>query len=124
MDDSTSPKKPGQLTPATVAAVSSLVSVQPGAIVSRVLCRAGKASVTAFAFDAGQSLSEHTAPFDALVHVTSGSARITIAGDERRVGAGEVVLMPANVPHAVAAPEPFTMVLTMLPTEARGAQSS
>jgi quercetin dioxygenase-like cupin family protein len=70
--------------------------------------------VTVFSFDKGQGLSEHTAPFDALVHVIEGQAEIIIGGTPHPVSAGEVILMPANVPHAVRAPERFKMLLTMI----------
>jgi len=67
-----------------------------------------------FAFDAGQGLSEHTAPFDALVHVLEGKVEITISGKPYRLGAGELILMPANAPHALKAITRFKMLLTML----------
>jgi len=70
--------------------------------------------VTLFAFDEGQSLSEHTAPFDAVAHVLEGEALITIAGVPVTVPPGDVILMPANQPHAVAAPKRFKMLLTMI----------
>jgi quercetin dioxygenase-like cupin family protein len=70
--------------------------------------------VTLFAFDRGQELSEHTTPFDALVQVVDGRLEVTIGGVDVRLGAGEVVRMPADVPHAVRAPEACRMVLTML----------
>jgi quercetin dioxygenase-like cupin family protein len=71
-------------------------------------------TVTLFAFDRGQGLSEHSAPFDALVQVVDGTLELTIGGADVRVSAGEIVRMPANVPHALQAPEPAKMVLTML----------
>ena len=71
-------------------------------------------TVTAFAFDGGESLSEHSAPYDALVQVLEGEAGITIAGKRQVVPAGEVILLPANVPHAVDAPGRFKMLLTMI----------
>jgi quercetin dioxygenase-like cupin family protein len=94
--------------------LSDLVDVAEGAIVSRVLASTGGGSVTLFAFDGGQGLSEHTAPFDALVQVVDGTLEVTIGGVEVTVGAGEIVRMPANVPHALHAPGPSRMVLTML----------
>jgi quercetin dioxygenase-like cupin family protein len=97
--------------PATVA---SLVEYQADSIVSRVLIKQPAGSVTLFAFDAGQSLSEHTVPHDALVHVLDGAAEITIAGTLHRVPAGEAILMPAHTPHAVNAGVRFKMLLTML----------
>jgi len=94
--------------------LSELVDVAPGAIVSRVLAKSGGGNVTLFAFDRGQGLSEHTAPFAALVQVVDGCLELTIGGAEVRVGGGEVILMPANIPHALHAAEPSRMVLTML----------
>lgn len=95
-------------------ALGGLIAVAEGAIVSRVLASSGGGNVTLFAFDGGQGLSEHTAPFDALVQVIDGSLNVTIGGEEIAVQTGEVVLMPADVPHALSAPEPARMVLTML----------
>jgi quercetin dioxygenase-like cupin family protein len=96
------------------SALIELANVSEGAIVSRVLAKSGGGNVTLFAFDQGQSLSEHTAPFDALVQVVDGCLELTIGGTEVRVGGGEIVRMPANVPHALHAAEPSRMVLTML----------
>lgn len=93
-----------------------LVQYQAGAVVSRQIVKQEKGNVTLFAFDAGQELSEHTAPFDALVHVIDGEAEITIAGKPIRTRAGEMVLMPANQPHALKAISRFKMVLTMIRT--------
>jgi quercetin dioxygenase-like cupin family protein len=94
--------------------LTGLVDVAEGAIVSRVLASSGGGNVTLFAFDRGQGLSEHTAPFDALVQVVDGRLDVTIGGAEMTVGAGEIVRMPAGVPHALHAPEPARMLLTML----------
>lgn len=91
-----------------------LVSYQDGSIVSRTLASRDGGSVTLFAFAAGQSLSEHTAPFDALVHVLDGSAELTIGGETLTAIAGRAVLMPANIPHALHASTPFKMLLIML----------
>ena len=85
-----------------------------GSIVSRVLVENSVGTVTLFTFDAGQGLSEHTAPFDALVHVLDGQGRFTIGGRACRVAAGQMLLMPAGVPHAVKAVKRFKMLLTML----------
>jgi quercetin dioxygenase-like cupin family protein len=87
---------------------------QGGAVVSRVLLKRAGGTVTFFAFDAGEELSEHTAPFDAIVHVLEGEARITIAGRAVKLTAGQMVLMPAHQPHAVAATTRFKMLLTMI----------
>jgi quercetin dioxygenase-like cupin family protein len=91
-----------------------LVAYQEGAVVSRLLLKRAGGTITLFAFDEGQSLSEHTAPFDAVAHVLEGEAEITIAGTPLRVRAGDMVLMPANQPHAVQARTRFKMLLTMI----------
>lgn len=85
-----------------------------GSVVSRVLLKRSGGTITFFAFDAGQELSEHTAPFDALAHILEGDAEITISGKAVRVGAGEMVLMPANQPHALIARTRFKMLLIMI----------
>ena len=97
-------------------ALLDLVQYQPEAIVSRVLAKRAAGSVTLFAFDAGQELSEHTTPFDAVVTVFDGEAEITIAGTSHRVRAGEAILMPAHTPHALRAVGRFRMMLTMIRT--------
>ena len=97
-----------------VSMVADLVAYQAGAIVSRVLLKRETGTVTLFAFDAGQELSEHTTPYDALVQVIDGEAAITIAGRSHRVGAGEVIVMPAQQPHALRAVARFKMLLTMI----------
>jgi len=94
--------------------ISQMISTQPGAVVSRVLLKRKSGNVTLFAFDAGQELSEHTAPFDALVQVLQGEAKITIAGNSTTVRAGEALLLPAGKPHAVYAPAELRMLLTMI----------
>jgi quercetin dioxygenase-like cupin family protein len=103
-----------KLPPSTVHPLSSLVAYGEGAVVSRTLVAGGAGTVTLFAFDAGQGLSEHSTPFDALVQVLEGEAEITIAGVANRVAAGEIILMPANIPHALSAPVAFKMLLTMI----------
>ena len=99
---------------AEIVRLGDLVNYQEGAVVSRTLVKRQTGTVTAFAFDAGQGLSEHTAAFDALVQMIEGKAEITVAGKPLRVEAGEAVLLPANQPHAVAALTPFKMLLTMI----------
>jgi quercetin dioxygenase-like cupin family protein len=94
--------------------LSGLVDYADGAIVSRTLAEGSSGSLTLFAFDAGQGLSEHSAPFDAFVHVLDGEAELSIGGKRVRACPGQIVRMPANVPHAVAAPVRFKMLLTML----------
>ena len=106
--------KQGSVPPARALELVSLVTYQEGAVVSRTLADKRAGTVTLFAFDAGQKLSEHTAPFDALVQVLEGEAVLTIGGKPVRAQAGQLVLMPADVPHAVQAPERFKMLLTML----------
>jgi quercetin dioxygenase-like cupin family protein len=90
------------------------VEYAPGAIVSKTLAESAAGTVTLFAFDAGQGLSEHSAPFDAHVLVLDGRAQLTIGGKGVEVFAGQWVTMPANVPHAVQAPQRFKMLLVML----------
>ncbi len=104
--------------PATTYATAALVDYQDGSIVSRVLLKASGGNVTLFAFDGGQALSEHSAPYDALVLVVEGEAEIRIAGDPHRVSAGESILLPANIPHAVEAVQRFKMILTMIRAQA------
>jgi quercetin dioxygenase-like cupin family protein len=99
---------------AVPVALVTLAAYQDGAVVSRMLLKRGGGSVTLFAFDEGQSLSEHTAPFDAIALVLEGEAVITIAGVPLTVPAGDIVLMPANQPHAVAARTRCKMLLTMI----------
>jgi|SRR5271167_105653 len=97
-----------------VLRLGDLVSYQEGAVVSRTLIKHQTGTVTAFAFDAGQGLTEHTAAFDALVQMLEGKAEITIIDNPFRVEAGEAILLPANQPHALAALTPFKMLLTMI----------
>ena len=92
----------------------SLVEYQPGSVVSRQIVKKPVGTVTLFAFDAGEGLSEHTAPFDALVNVLEGEAEVSIAGRSHCVKAGELIIMPANEPHALKAPVRFKMMLTMI----------
>ena len=97
-----------------IAKVADLVNYQDGSIVSREIVKKPVGSVTVFAFDEGQGLSEHTAPFDALVHVLEGEVEITIAGKLHRLQSGEMILMPAQQPHALRAMQRFKMILTMI----------
>jgi len=90
------------------------VSYQKGAVVSRSLIKKSKGSVTLFAFDAGQELSEHTVPHDALVILLEGEAEIAIAGTPNRLAAGDALLLPGGKPHAVKASQRFKMCLTMI----------
>lgn len=97
-----------------VLKMADLAAYQEGSVVSRQITKADAGNVTLFAFDAGQELSEHTAPFDALAHVLDGEAEIRISGRVYALGAGEAIIMPANEPHAVKAAKRFKMLLTMI----------
>jgi quercetin dioxygenase-like cupin family protein len=110
MSDSTSAQA---LPPARAVDLAGLVDYADGSIVSRTLVDGDSGSLTLFAFDAGQGLSEHSAPFDAVVQVLDGEVQLRIGGEQVRACRGQAVLMPANVPHAVAAPVRFKMLLTM-----------
>ena len=99
---------------AQVTKPEELVNYQDGAVVSREIVKRPTGNVTLFAFDEGQGLSEHTAPFDALVQVVEGDAEITISGQPHRVQGGEMILMPAGQPHALKALKRFKMILTMI----------
>lgn len=92
----------------------SLIDYQDGSVVSKEVIKKEKGSVTLFAFDKGQGLSEHTAPFDALVYIVDGRAQISIAGKPHNLKAGEVIIMPANSPHSLKAMERFKMLLVMI----------
>ena len=102
------------LEPGRVSSLRGLVEYQPGAVVSRMLVFKRSGTITLFAFDEGQGLSEHTAPYDAIATVLEGRARVTIRGQEFDLGEGEVIVMPANVPHAVHAATRFKMELVMI----------
>ncbi|MBI5241102.1 MAG: cupin domain-containing protein [Elusimicrobia bacterium] len=93
---------------------AGLTDYQDGAVVSRALIQKPTGSVTLFSFAQGQGLSEHTAPFDALVLVLDGEAEIRIAGTPRQVKAGQLIIMPAGKPHALQAVKPFKMALVMI----------
>jgi quercetin dioxygenase-like cupin family protein len=99
---------------AQAAPSADLVSYQKGAIVSREIIRRKTGTVTLFAFDKGQGLSEHTAPFDALVHIMDGQAEITISGIPQIVGKDDIIILPAGKPHALQAVKRFKMLLTMI----------
>lgn len=100
--------------PATAMALHSLITPTEQGIASRVLAKATGGSLTLFAFDAGQGLTEHTSPFDALVLVLDGTLTLTIGGTAVRATPGTIVRMPADVAHAVEAPEAARMLLIML----------
>ena len=101
---------------AEILNLAEMVSYQTGSVVSRQITKAEAGNVTLFAFDEGQELSEHTAPFDALVHVVEGDAEIIISGNSFHLKSGEAIIMPANDPHAVKATSQFKMLLTMIRT--------
>ena len=94
--------------------VAKLVEYVDGSIVSRTIADNEAGTLTLFAFDAGQGLSEHSAPYDAIVQIIDGEAELGIGGDLVRAVAGQIVIMPANVPHSVKAAQRFKMLLTML----------
>jgi len=99
---------------AGVLNLAEAIQIQEDAVVSRTLIKSDAGTVTLFAFDQNQELSEHTAPFDALVHVLEGEVEIRIDQDLHRVANGELLTMPANIPHALKAIKPFKMILTMI----------
>jgi len=94
--------------------IAELVNYQDGSVVSRQITKADAGNVTLFAFDKDQELSEHTAPFDALVHILDGNAEVKISGKGFNLSTGEAIVMPANEPHALKALTPFKMLLTMI----------
>jgi quercetin dioxygenase-like cupin family protein len=94
--------------------LAEMVAWQEGAVVSRTLIDKKAGTVTLFSFDAGQGLSKHTAPFDAMVMILDGTAEISISGNRHTVRAGEMIIMPANKPHALKAAQRFKMALIMI----------
>ncbi|NUN69025.1 MAG: cupin domain-containing protein [Bacteroidetes bacterium] len=105
---------PNAFTPASVFSPAASICYSDHAVVSKIVMKKPNGQVTLFAFDAGEELSEHTTPFDAMVQVVDGTAEIVIAGTPHTVPAGSAIIMPGGVPHAVKAPVPFMMLLTML----------
>jgi quercetin dioxygenase-like cupin family protein len=99
---------------AEILNLAEMVAYQTGSVVSRQVTKSDGGNLTLFAFDAGQELSEHTAPFDALVHVVEGETEIVISGKSFQLKSGEAIIMPADEPHAVRATEQFKMLLTMI----------
>jgi len=97
-----------------VLTLNNMITYQEGAVVSRQITKTEAGNVTLFAFDKDQGLSEHTAPFDALVHILEGGAQVTISGKPFDLKAGDVIIMPANEPHALKAAQRFKMLLTMI----------
>jgi len=96
------------------AVLAEMVGYQAGSVVSRTLVDRPQGTVTLFSFDQGQGLSEHSAPFDAMVQVLEGEGEFVISGRPHRLGAGETIIMPADEPHAVKAPQRFKMLLVMI----------
>ena len=113
MESAKTPKDSIDLKGKTLA-LSALVQYQDGAVVSREIVRGNAGTVTAFAFDKGQQLSEHTAPFDALAVGVDGAADITIGGQVHPIKTGEMIIMPAGIPHALDAVARFKMMLVMI----------
>ncbi len=99
---------------AKVLDLNGLIDYQEGSVVSRQIIKKDIGTVTSFAFDAGEGLSEHTAPFDALVYVYDGEAEVTISGTLNKVGSGELIIMPSNEPHSLQAKKRFKMMLVMI----------
>lgn len=94
--------------------VTQAIQYQEGSVVSKEIIKKSTGTVTLFAFDKGQGLSEHTTPYDALVLIIDGVAEITVSGMKHKVKKGEMLLMPANAPHALKAVKPFKMILIMI----------
>ena len=104
----------GGLAPGLKGVVASLVSYQQGTVVSRTVISSKEGTITLFAFDEGEGLSEHTAPYSALLHVIEGEAEVVISGKKSVLEGGEAVILPAGRPHAVRALKRFKMLLTMI----------
>lgn len=100
--------------------VAELAPYAAGSVVSRSLVKRDTGSATVFSFDKGEGLSEHSAPFDALVHVLDGEAEITVGGVVHRLGAGQMIVMPSGVPHALKAVERFKMLLFLASAKGAG----
>ncbi|MBW1810297.1 MAG: cupin domain-containing protein [Deltaproteobacteria bacterium] len=94
--------------------LKQFVDYADGSVVSKTLLKKDIGNVTLFAFDKGQGLSEHTAPFDAVVYILDGEAEVTIGGQAQNVSAGEMLIMPANIAHALLAKTPYKMLLVMI----------
>ncbi len=114
IDNDAKSKKKAGLKAGEPAQIESLIEYGEDAVVSRTLVENDAGTITLFAFDEGQGLSEHTAPFDALVQVVDGESEIIIGGASNKVKSGELILMPANIHHALRETKRFKMILTML----------
>lgn len=110
-------KQENQLPSAQAVVLKEMVGYETGSIVSRTLAKNKAGNITLFSFDKEQGLSEHSAPFDAIVQILEGKAELTIGGKLVQASQGQMVLMPANVPHSVNAPGPFKMLLIMLKSQ-------
>lgn len=111
---SVQPSSEGTLPKSEAVPLTSLLDIVDGAVVSRTLLKRKTGTITLFSFDQGQGLSEHSAPFDAYVQVLDGEVELTIGGEPVRAKAGDAVVMPANVPHALKATKPLRMLLVMI----------
>jgi quercetin dioxygenase-like cupin family protein len=107
-------EKKKELLPVAPSGLAGLVDYAPKAIVSRTIAETAGGTLTVFAFAEGQGLSEHSAPFDALVNVLDGEGEFIVGGTPHRVQVGQILRMPAGIPHAVRANQPFKMMLIML----------
>lgn len=113
MSDQEENKRPG-ISGVEIHNLIDLLDYQEGSVVSRALLKKKVGTVTFFAFDEGEGLSEHTAPFDAMVYILDGEAEIFISGDPHRVRSGEFIIMPAGKPHSVKSVSRFKMLLIMI----------
>jgi len=102
------------LAPGEKASLASLVAYQSGAVVSRSIMDGKVGTVTLFAFDGGEGLSEHMAPYDALIYLLEGQAEVTVAGKQSLLSQGEGIILPAGRSHSLKAPKKFKMLLTMI----------
>ena len=107
-------KNTAELEPSKTHNLNNLLDYATGSVVSRTIARKKSGTITLFSFDAGQELSEHSAPYDAIVQVLDGQVRLVIGGREVIASVGDIVVMPANIPHAVYADQKFKMLLTMI----------
>jgi quercetin dioxygenase-like cupin family protein len=107
-------EKSGRLQPAIVHCLDELVDYSEGSVVSRTIIKNSAGTITLFSFDEGQALSEHSAPFDAVVQILDGEAELIIGGKSITARKGDTVIMPADIPHGVNAVKRFKMLLTMI----------
>lgn len=114
MMDGTPKQGAGEIPPGRALALAELIQYSTGSVVSRTIHKSPAGSITLFAFERGEGLSEHSAPFDAYVQVLEGAAMLTIGGERVPAAAGQTVRMPANIPHALHADERFKMLLVMI----------